>query len=122
MLTAAELKNTLLKQYSEKKGNGGWQAVADLHGVHKTMVWRIATSDYIPKDPTIRQKLGLPIFASVIPVMGEILNGSAAMPTKICPIEGNSFIPNTGKREKCYICVPYRNRKLEAEKKSAKKG
>lgn len=111
MFTALKLKNTLLKQYSELKHVGGWQAVADLHGVGKTMVWRIANTDYIPKDQTIRQKLGLPISAQVFPVMGEVLNGSVTMPTLICPNDGNPFIPNTPKRKQCYICVPYRKRK-----------
>ena len=114
MFDAVKLKNKLLGQYSELKDLGGWQAVADLYNVNKTMVWRIANTDYIPKDQTIRQKLGLPVSARVFPAMGEILNGSAAPASRICPRCGNFFIPNAGKREKCYVCVPYRNRKQEA--------
>jgi len=113
MFDALKLKNTLLDDYSKLKHLGGWQAVADLYGVGKTMVWRIANTDYIPKDQTIRKKLGLPVSAQVFPVMGEILNGSAAPASRICPHCGNFFIPNAGKRRKCYVCVPYRDRKLD---------
>ena len=47
-----------------------WRQVAEIYGVDKAVVYRIATSDYEPKDNLIRAKLGL---APICPNCGHIV-------------------------------------------------
>ena len=48
-----------------------WRQVAEIYGVDKAVVYRIATSDYEPKDNLIRAKLRL---APICPNCGHIVD------------------------------------------------
>lgn len=52
---------TLQKEIGDLyKKLGTWQRVADHYGVHRSVVWRIANQDYVPRANIIRKKLNLP--------------------------------------------------------------
>jgi len=56
LLTEDEVREALR---SLKKQHRTWQRVEELTGVDKTTCYRIATSDYFPKDAAVRHLLGV---------------------------------------------------------------
>ena len=65
-----------------------------------------------PKDPKIRMAIGLPAYQGVTVVTGDILPpGTQSIGALLCPC-GRWFIPNTGKRKRCFVCTPFRKRRL----------
>jgi len=59
---------------NEYKQTGNWRLVAKEFGISKAMAWRIANTDYDPKDAHIRARLGLPAMrpAPVCPRCGRV--------------------------------------------------
>ena len=51
------ISNILLNQHAELKS---WAKVAAIYDLNKALVWKVAKTNYEPKDPEIRAKLGLP--------------------------------------------------------------
>lgn len=70
-----------------------WAHLGAFYGVPKGTLWRIAQTDYEPKDRAIRLRLGLP---TRLP---------AAWVTCEC---GNEYAPNVPWRKRCYVCSPPR--------------
>jgi hypothetical protein len=78
---------------------GTWRAVAASLGVSAGMAYRVAVHGYEPKDPRIRQRLGLPLMAGDVIVMGSPV-------TCRC---GRTFIGRWGDRRRtCPVCRPPR--------------
>ena len=67
-LSTERLRERLRFQYSNL---GTWDKVAVAFGVSKGVVYRMATSDYEPKDNGIRAKLGL---APICQKCGELVD------------------------------------------------
>jgi hypothetical protein len=63
MIDIVSLRKKLKKDYSRHSDGGGWREVGKAYGVSGAMAYRIANSDYEPKDPHARFLLGLPVFA-----------------------------------------------------------
>jgi|GEM_PF-7018711 len=51
------ISDILLNQHKELKS---WAKVAAIYGLNKALVWKVAKTNYEPKDPEIRSKLGFP--------------------------------------------------------------
>ena len=102
-----ELAALMRAEYQELKS---WERVAGRHGITKPLAWRIALKRYEPKRFEIRKTLGLPLVATVTPVLAAIPYGAQALYAKLCKC-GRWFIPNSGKRQACFVCNPYRKRK-----------
>ena len=85
-----------------------WKKVGDVYGINKAMA-RLVAGGYKPGKKT-RAKLGLPKVSSVIVLFGEAPNGTQSLGALLCPC-GRWFIPNTGKRKRCFVCTPFRRRK-----------
>jgi hypothetical protein len=78
---------------------GTWDAVGVSLGISGGMAYRVALQGYEPKDPRIRQSLGLPLMAGDVIVMGKPV-------TCRC---GRVFIGKWGTRRRlCPICRPAR--------------
>lgn len=80
--------------------DGGYAKVAVSLGVSKGTAWRLAHG-YMPTSPAIRRKLGLP---ETLPP------GVQWHDVKRCEECGALFVSNSGKRRRCFTCVPYRDR------------
>jgi ribosomal protein S27AE len=66
-----------------------------------------------PRGFVLRQRLGLPNAASVVPIAGVVPENSQALMAQQCPRCGRYFISNHPRRIKCFLCSPYRKaRKL----------
>lgn len=66
-----------------------------------------------PKEPKIREALGLPAYQSVVVITGgTIPAGAQVIEASQCAC-GNWFISNHPARKRCFICSPFRraNRK-----------
>lgn len=60
--TIESLRKALKKAHDKYEKQGGWRRVAGLYGLTGRTAWRIANDEsYEPKEPRIRQKLGLPV-------------------------------------------------------------
>ena len=61
---------------------------------------------YEPRDPKIREAIGLPAYQGVTVVTGEIITpGVMTMGELRCVRCGRPFIPNTAKRRLCFVCT-----------------
>jgi len=105
--TLGELKLYLAKLYEKYS----YPKIAIVYKTNPAVIWRIVNSNYEPKKPETRYNFGLPTSAFVIPVSGEIEPGAMSLSNRICIKCGKPFIPNSPKREKCFICVLFRKRK-----------
>jgi len=70
-----------------------YRDLAAEYGVHHAVLWRILHDGYDPVDPTIRERLGLP----VVQWHGVIY---------ACAHCGRPFVPNVPQRHSCYLCRP----------------
>ena len=67
---------------------------------------------YEPRDPKIREAIGLPAYQGVTPVTGAtIALGAQSIGSLDCVRCGRPFIPNTAKRRLCFVCSKFRRRK-----------
>lgn len=91
---------------------GGWRKVGAQYGVSGALVYRVVMTDYEPKDPEIRHRLGAPVLGLVQCMVDEVLPpGTQVMGSACCARCGRPFVPNHPLRKKCYICAPYRGRR-----------
>ena len=67
-LSTEQVREALRAQYDRL---GTWDKVALAFDVSKGVVYRMATSDYVPKDSAIRANLGL---APICPNCGHIVD------------------------------------------------
>lgn len=103
--------DTLLAALKDLRTLGhSYQRIGDAFGVNKTTIWKIINERRPPVDHEIRRRLGLSPSSDVILLEGEHLNGATLLAhhIKICPECGQPYIPNHPKRNKCFICSPYR--------------
>lgn len=88
----------------------------EFDNVNKGIIWNIINKNLEPKDQDIRAKLGLPTLAPVSFVETVSVHGKdvqvQAHTIKRCEC-GQHYIPNTGKRDKCFGCVKFRRRKYD---------
>jgi len=73
-ITITQLRVSLQRAYIRHSNDGGWRKVGDEYGITGAMAFRIANSDYEPKDPHILSTLGLPAYAPapVCPKCGKV--------------------------------------------------
>ena len=63
-----------------------------------------------PKTPEIRAVFGLAPASMVIPVAGSVPDGTQVVAASRCSC-GRYFVSNHPRRQKCFICSPFRARK-----------
>lgn len=83
--------NTIQKRLRARyKVLGTWRAVGAEIGVSSAIVYRVATSNYEPKNNAIRRALGLPLYATV-----EVCAhcGEAHKAYKVCPKDSKPRAP-----------------------------
>jgi hypothetical protein len=75
------VRRMLRKAYSQARRTGGWRAVGQQFGIPARTAWRIAMTDYEPRNARIRHQLGLSIMIEVpaCPMCGKVHT------TKRCP-------------------------------------
>ena len=78
-------------------GKMTYRAVAALVGLSAGMVWKIIEQNYEPKDPLIRQRLGLDLC---------LTRDTEVHGVRVCKC-GKSFVPNSPLRTRCFTCSPY---------------
>lgn len=92
-----------------------YDQIAEAYQVNKGIIWKIINVwDYNPEKFENRLALGLAVPVLVQSVNGMIEPGSIALGSKQCQKCERHYIPNSGKRDQCYICLPMRDRKAEA--------
>lgn len=102
MISIVMLKKTLFQERcSLPKGKGGWREVGRNHGVTGAMAYRIANSDYEPKDPRARKSLGLVTMETITTGPGcyvapgaLVRQGSRRCVNSPCPVEFVPVVPN----------------------------
>ena len=85
-----------------------WRKIANLDqytGIPPGTLCTYAKTGYLPNR--YRQRLGLPVVASVAPVMEPIPNGAQALFAVRCEC-GRWYISNHPRRKRCFLCSPYR--------------
>lgn len=107
--------DTIANELNLLRGTSGlsWSQIAKLprfEGIPRGTLCRIAKGGYEPQKTEMRQRLGLPPISSVTPVEGEIPGGSLSIGARQCEC-GRWFISNSPRRNKCFICSPYRGGK-----------
>ena len=102
-----DLRREMRNKYREN--GSSWSTVGEAFHISKGMAFRIVERHYEPKDIFIRARLGLPNIAQVVPVVGEIPNGTQAIRADQCAC-GQWFISNHPRRKKCFKCSPYRRK------------
>ena len=93
-----------------------WRQIARLDqytGIPPGTLCTYAKTGYLPNR--YRQRLGLPVVASVAPVMEPIPNGAQALFAVRCEC-GRWYISNHPRRKKCFVCSPYRATKTLTRK------
>lgn len=75
------IRHKLRKAYREARRTGGWRVVGKQFGIPTRTAWRIAMTDYEPRNARIRHQLGLSVMVEV-PACPEC--GQVHM-TKRCP-------------------------------------
>ena len=79
--------------------------------VSVALVYRIATEPgYEPKEPEIRDVLGLDQESAVTFVDGKPRPRSSALDVKRCAC-GRYFVSNHPRRRRCFSCSPFRGKK-----------
>ena len=109
------VSETARMKYLQTEKGYSYAQIADEYGVNKGIIWKILNEEgYEPQDPEIRRRLGFPQVAEVEFIDRVSLNGRQvqiqAHSIKQCPNCGAWFIPNTAKRDQCFVCVPFRKR------------
>ena len=89
-----------------------WRQIAEPYDLKPNMA-RLIANGHEPGNK-IRKMLNLPPKARVISVNGDILDGSLVLGSMICLKCGQQFVSNHPRRQKCFICSPFRSRKVEA--------
>ena len=93
-----------------------WRRVAkEFDGIPPGTLCTYAKTGYLPNR--YRQRLGLPVVASVAPVMEPIPNGAQALFAVRCEC-GRWYISNHPRRKRCYLCSPYRAAKTLTRKEN----
>jgi len=105
-MSNGELKKRLKSEYLE---HGTYESVADKYEVSRALLWKIINTDYEPKRFDIREKFGLPEESAVVSVNGRVPGGSITLGAHQCEC-GQYFISNHPRRQKCFICSPYRGK------------
>jgi hypothetical protein len=100
--TDVQVLNAARAEMLEQLAGGMPYAMVAKHWqLSKGTVWRIVVKGHEPKDPSIREKLGLtPCF----------MPSTQYHNVRRCVECGNTFIPNTAKRVRCFECTPFRKR------------
>jgi hypothetical protein len=105
----AEALQNLLDLISEALAAGQtYKEIGELFGVSGALIWKLFNRGIEPKKFEIRQRLGLPNVSEVLGIDRPITPGSLALGSKNCSSCTRPFIPNDAKRDKCYLCSPYR--------------
>jgi hypothetical protein len=61
-----------------------------------------------PKDPQLRKAFGLPSYSTLVVVSGEVIpDGAQVIGSRQCAC-GQWFVPNSPRRQRCYLCSPYK--------------
>jgi len=102
--TINDYKAAFLRFYEIDKS---WWKVADRYGIHPNMA-RLIAKGHQPGNK-IRAKLGLPPRSAVVSVNGKVPGGSITLGAHQCKC-GQYFISNHPRRQKCFICSPYRGK------------
>lgn len=91
----------------EHESGNTWESIGERRDVHRAVVWRIANTDYEPKDPVIRARLDLPTSANVRLLNGIIVHDGSLLISgdKQCDC-GRWFVPNVPWRKYCPVCSP----------------
>ena len=84
-----------------------WRKVGEPYGLFPDTV-RMIASGYDPGN-TVRERLRLPPKSSVVSVNGKVPGGSITLGAHQCEC-GQYFISNHPRRQKCFICSPYRGK------------
>ena len=101
--------HTISTDMQKQHKNGiSWVSIGKQYNIFPSMARMIAMG-YNP-GKKIRCRLGLPPMSTVIIVTGTIPDGTQSLGALLCPC-GRWFIPNTGKRKRCFVCTPFRRRK-----------
>ena len=75
-------------------------------GVQPSMV-RLLEHGYQPGNK-VRRQLGLPPASEVVSVSGaDIPSGTQVIGSRQCAC-GQWFVPNSPRRQRCYLCSPYK--------------
>jgi hypothetical protein len=103
-ISLGALRASLLKEHED---GDTWEVIGERREVHKAVVWRVANTNYEPKDPVLRARLDLPTSASVQILNGIIVHDGSLVMTgdKHCSC-GRMFVPNVPWRQYCPICRP----------------
>ena len=89
-----------------------YQDIGDKYAVNKGVIWKIIEEGQEPKDPHIRAKLQLPTLAPVSFIETVNIQGKDVQAHTVARCNcGQHFVPNTGKRDQCFTCEPFRRRK-----------
>ncbi len=86
-----------------------WRVAGDAYGLNPAMARMIAYG-YSP-GKKIRGLLGLPAESSVVVMAGEVPAGSQAVAALQCEC-GQWFIANHPRRRRCFVCSPYKGRRV----------
>ena len=78
---------------------GTWRGVAARYGVSVGTAWRVAHG-HNPASPAIRTKLGLE------PDLARL----QFLDYRLCVRCGAPFVPNTARRNHCFVCHPFQRR------------
>lgn len=105
MITLEHLRVEINQKYAQ---NQSWQKTCESYGINKAMARMIALG-YQP-GKKIRKVLDLPEIAQVIALAGSVPNGTQVIMASRCEC-GQYFVSNHPRRQKCFICSPYRKRK-----------
>jgi hypothetical protein len=66
-----------------------------------------------PKDPQVRKAFGLPEYSFLVVVSDEpIPNGTQVYKAVQCISCGQWFIPNSPRRQRCFVCFPFKPKSL----------
>jgi hypothetical protein len=90
-------------------------AKEDYYGcVSHAVIQRVAAGNE-PKEPRIREALGLPTYQQVVTVDGGYIPpGTQVAGASNCVDCGQSYSPNHPRRKKCFTCSPIKGGKAEA--------
>ena len=94
-----------------EKSKMTYDFLAHKYDVNKFYLWHLLNDcGYVP-PPSVAKKLGIEIYASVIPLNGSIPSGSQSLGARFCINCKQPFISNHPRRRKCFSCSPCRKKK-----------
>lgn len=86
-----------------------WRKTGAIFGLNPAMA-RLIALGYEP-GRRVREQLGLPPAASVVPVAGAVPDGTQVAAATRCSC-GRWFVSNHPRRKRCFICSPYKGKKI----------